>query len=97
MTYVEAFTRNGTPWVPMYIEAIEQETCIGCGRCFKVCCHDVLAMKAISEDGELVDADDGEAERLIMTIAAPGNCIGCRSCGRVCSSKSMKFVAADTL
>jgi Nif-specific ferredoxin III len=95
MTQSQTLTRDGTPWTPTYLEEIDAETCIGCGRCFKVCTHSVLEMKAFSEDGDLVDADDGDAERMVMTIADGGKCIGCGSCGRVCGSKSMKFLPAN--
>jgi Nif-specific ferredoxin III len=77
-------TRNGTQWIPRYADAIDHSKCIGCGRCFKVCSRDVLAMKGITEEGEWVDALDDEAERKVMTIAAPGNCIGCEACSKVC-------------
>jgi Nif-specific ferredoxin III len=44
----------------------------------------VLALKGVNEDGELVDLDDDEIERKVMTLADAGNCIGCGACGRVC-------------
>jgi ferredoxin len=37
MERAQALTRDGTPWEPMFLEAIDPESCIGCGRCFKVC------------------------------------------------------------
>ncbi len=80
----EPVTRNGTPWTPQYIESIDQATCIGCGRCFKVCGRGVLEMKGISEDDELVDADDEDAMRMVMTVANGGLCIGCNACATVC-------------
>ena len=89
-----ALTRDGTPWVPLYIDAIDQKKCIGCGRCFKVCGHGVLGMKGITEDEELVEADDDEAERMVMTIVDGGKCVGCHACGLVCGSKAMTHVAA---
>jgi Nif-specific ferredoxin III len=82
---VQAVTRDGRPWHPSYLLEIDPETCIGCGRCFKVCGNSVMDMKGITEDGELVclDADD-EIERKIMTVADPGACVGCAACSRVC-------------
>jgi Nif-specific ferredoxin III len=98
MSEFQALRRDGTPWQPMFIEAINGETCIGCGRCFKVCTHDVLAMKGMTEDDELVEPDDDEVERMVMTIANKGKCVGCESCVQVCGSKSISLIsAADAL
>jgi Nif-specific ferredoxin III len=82
---VQAVTRDGRPGQPSYLLEIDPETCIGCGRCFKVCGNSVMNMKGITEDGELVGLDsDDEIERKIMTVADPGACVGCAACSRVC-------------
>jgi formate hydrogenlyase subunit 6/NADH:ubiquinone oxidoreductase subunit I len=49
-------------------------------------------MKGISEDHELVDPDDGDAERMIMTVANAGSCIGCNACGMVCGKNAQTHV-----
>lgn len=90
----EYLTRDGTPWRPEYIEAIDAEQCIGCGRCFKVCGQNVLAMMGVDEDGELVDPEDDEVERMVMTIANKGLCMGCGACARVCGKNAQTHVAA---
>jgi Nif-specific ferredoxin III len=87
-------TRDGTPWEPMYIEAIDPEQCIGCGRCYKVCGWGVLKMMGLDEDGGLIDADDDDAERMVMTIGDKGKCIGCKSCARVCGKNAQTHVPA---
>jgi len=94
MTEFHALRRDGTPWQPKFVEEINGETCIGCGRCFKVCTHDVLAMMGMTEDDELVTPDDDEIERMVMTIANIGNCVGCESCVQVCGSKSITLISA---
>ena len=94
MSEVLALRRDGTSWDPMFIEVIDAETCIGCGRCFKVCGHGVLAMMGMTEDDDLVAADDDEAERMVMTIADRGRCIGCAACALVCSSKAIGLIPA---
>jgi Nif-specific ferredoxin III len=82
---VQSVTRDGRPWQPSYLLGIDPETCIGCGRCFKVCGRTVMDLKGITEDGEIVDLDgDDEILRKIMTVADPGACIGCGACSRVC-------------
>ena len=35
-------TRDGTPWTPSYLLAIDGGRCFGCGRCYKVCSRDVM-------------------------------------------------------
>lgn len=77
-------TRGGAPWEPKYLTAINSDDCIGCGRCFKVCGRDVLAMQALDEDGNIAE-EEGEAERYVMSIKNAGDCIGCGACARVCA------------
>lgn len=80
-----ALTRDGKTWTPSFLLGIDPQTCIGCGRCFKVCGRSVMTLMGISEDGELIGLDDDEEyERKVMTVTAPGACIGCAACSRVC-------------
>ena len=83
---MENVTRDGRSWHPDYLIAIDGKTCIGCGRCFKVCGRNVMTLKGLTEEGELVDLDDDddEIERKVMTMADAGACIGCGACARVC-------------
>ncbi len=89
---MDSSTRDGRAWEPEYLVGIDNATCIGCGRCFKVCGRSVMTLKGLTEDGELVDLDgdadedddDDEFERKIMTMADAGACIGCGACARVC-------------
>lgn len=82
---VRSLTRDGSPWEPAYLLAIDPETCIGCCRCFKACGRSVMSLKGVTEDGEIVALDDDdEFERKIMTVSNPGACIGCAACARAC-------------
>ena len=76
---------SGVVWTPRFITAINDEKCIGCGRCMKICAHGVLAPKEL---------DDEESARLYATIANPDDCIGCEACGRTCSKKAFAFEPA---
>jgi Nif-specific ferredoxin III len=88
---VQAFTRDGRAWTPSYLLAIDPETCIGCGRCFKVCGRDVMTLQGLTEDGDLVSLDDDdEILRKVMTVTDPGACIGCGACPRVCGKSAQK-------
>lgn len=96
-------SRDGTPWEPSYLVAINGKTCIGCGRCFKVCAREVMHLMGINEDEELVpcaaddDDDDEEFVRKVMVLDQPGNCIGCGSCARVCPKGCQAFEKASVL
>ena len=81
-------TRDGRDWVPQYLLAIDGQTCIGCGRCFKACGRGVMTLKGVDEDGEMVDLDndDDEIERKVMVMDDSGACVGCGACARVCPS-----------
>lgn len=92
MAEASATTQDGRAWTPAYLNSIHQETCIGCGRCYKVCGRNVLALCGLTEDGEIVGLDDDdEIERKIMTVADAGNCIGCGACGRVCPKDCHRY------
>ena len=92
-TIGQPVARDGTPWQPRYIEAIDAGACIGCGRCFKVCGRGVLTMVGMDEDGGLVEADDDDAERMVMTVTDKGRCIGCEACARVCGKAAQTHVS----
>jgi Nif-specific ferredoxin III len=82
---MDSTTRDGRPWTPEYLLAIDAEVCIGCGRCFKVCGRNVMTLKGVDEDGELVPLEDDEdVERKVMAMDDAGACIGCGACARVC-------------
>ena len=78
-------TRGGEEWTPSFINDLNQQTCIGCGRCYKVCPRDVFELvdraEALAEDEDDYDDDD---ETKVMAIANSDDCIGCQSCFRVC-------------
>ncbi|MGQ9869557.1 ferredoxin III, nif-specific [Leptodesmis sp.] len=85
MSVVTGLTLGGKVWTPKFVQEIEQDRCLGCGRCFKACGRDVLVLKAMNEEGEFVEnEEDEEIERKAMTIANFDNCIGCQACSRVC-------------
>jgi Nif-specific ferredoxin III len=93
-------TRDGTPWEPAYLIAIDGERCIGCGRCYKVCAREVMQLMGVNEDDELIacnDDDDEEFERKVMVLDRAGNCIGCGACARVCPKNCQTHVGASAL
>jgi Nif-specific ferredoxin III len=98
-------TRDGTAWEPVYITAINAETCIGCGRCFKVCSRDVMHLYGLNEDGDVLgkvtedddDDFDGDLNRKIMMLDNAGACIGCGSCARVCPKNCQTHTKASDI
>lgn len=88
MATLTSLTKGGTTWTPQFVQAIDMNKCLGCGRCFKICQRNVLELRAINEHGEFVDdEDDDEVLRKIMTIANGDDCIGCEACASICGKK----------
>jgi Nif-specific ferredoxin III len=85
MTTLTGLTFGGKAWTPKFLQAIDIARCIGCGRCLKACGRQVMELRALNEEGELVeDEEEDEIERKVMTLAYAENCVGCEACSRVC-------------
>ncbi|HAG94708.1 MAG: ferredoxin III, nif-specific [Pseudomonadales bacterium] len=81
-------TRGGAEWVPEFVTDLNASTCIGCGRCYKVCPRDVFELvdrgEEVDDDDDFYDDDD---EMMVMSIKDAMDCIGCKSCAAVCPKK----------
>jgi Nif-specific ferredoxin III len=86
MAYITGLTRNKKEWTPEFVMTLDEEVCIGCGRCYKVCAHDVLGFQELDED---------DSAKMFMMLENPGNCIGCGACGRTCSKKCFTFALVE--
>ena len=93
---------GGGLWTPKFVNEIDQEKCIGCGRCYKVCGREVLEMVGINSDGEMVrmsydedEDDDDEYDKKVMTIANVNNCVGCEACAKICPKQCYTHEAAQ--
>ncbi|RZF23633.1 ferredoxin III, nif-specific [Paraburkholderia sp. UYCP14C] len=88
---------RGEMWTPTFVSALDDEKCIGCGRCFRVCSRGVLQLVGVDEEGDLtpvVEDDDDEYEKKVMTIARRELCIGCTACARICPKKCYTHAVA---
>lgn len=94
MTYVAGLTAGGNPWTPQFLQTINWDTCLGCGRCFKACGRGVMALLALDEAGAIADEDDDEIERKVMAVVQPQNCIGCQACDRACPKRCHTYAPA---
>lgn len=90
---------SGIDWTPKFVKDIDLESCIGCGRCFRVCVHNVLKLVGLDADGQFVgmddDDDDDEYERKVMIAASQDNCIGCQACAQICPKSCYTHEAAQ--
>lgn len=82
MNMVTGTTRGGTSWTPAFVESLNAQRCIGCGRCFKVCPRDVFTLE--ERDGEEDEEEFSDDTRMVMVITGPEDCIGCQACSKVC-------------
>jgi Nif-specific ferredoxin III len=83
--HITGITRGGVAWTPAFVIALDQGTCIGCGRCYKVCSRNVFELieREVDDDD---DDDDGFSDdtSMVMSLANPMDCIGCEACSKVC-------------
>jgi Nif-specific ferredoxin III len=84
-----ALTRDGREWTPSYLLSVDYESCIGCGRCFKVCGQSV--MEPIEKPIDDEDDEDEACATTVMSVADSGACIGCGACARVCARGAHTF------
>jgi len=77
-----ALTRGGAAYTPTFITDLNQKTCIGCGRCYKVCPRDVFEL--VERDEDEIDEDMDDDQMSVMSLKNMLDCIGCGSCARVC-------------
>lgn len=92
-------TRGGAEWTPQFVTDLNQATCIGCGRCYKVCPRDVFELVERTDADEIEEDDDDdfyddEDEMMVMAIADEMDCIGCMACAKVCPKNCHTHVAA---
>lgn len=101
MSMITGLTRGGIEYTPAFVMEIDQNNCIGCGRCFKVCPRDVFdlvdredvdgldAMDDDYDDDDYGDDDDGFSDEaaMVMSLKDAMDCIGCGSCARICPKK----------
>jgi len=93
MSNIKGVTQGGEEWEPQFIQSINQDDCIGCGRCYKVCAREVFNLvekEDIDEDDDYYDDDDDEM-MMVMTISNPNDCIGCMACNKVCPKNCQSF------
>ncbi|MEO5358992.1 MAG: ferredoxin III, nif-specific [Nitrospirota bacterium] len=86
-----ALTRGGAAWTPRFLESIDINKCLGCGRCYKVCGRGVLELIDKPFEGEDDYGDD--LGNKVMSLSNPENCIGCEACARACTRKCHSHIA----
>lgn len=98
MSKWQALTRGGESWDPQFITEVDASTCIGCGRCYKVCTRDVFDLIEREIDDDDDDMDDYEDDvMMVMTVANADDCIGCGACARVCPKDCHSYQAASQI
>lgn len=95
MPNITGLTLGGFVWTPEFVTRINQDDCIGCGRCFKVCPRDVLDLVEKVTDDDDDDDDGGDAS--VMTLKNASDCIGCGACNRVCPKKCYSYAPSQAL
>jgi Nif-specific ferredoxin III len=87
MENITGITRGGSTWVPEFVVELNQENCIGCGRCYKVCPRDVFELVERDYGDEDDDDDFSDEPTMVMAIENALDCVGCQACAKVCPKK----------
>ncbi len=102
MSLITGLTRGGESYTPAFVIDINQASCIGCGRCFKVCPREVFDLIEREEVEDLLEADDyaddyddygddddgfSDDTAMVMSLKNAMDCIGCGACARICPKK----------
>ena len=84
-TVITGLTAGGQSWTPKFVTAIDAHSCIGCGRCYKVCSRDVFNLVDKADLlGDECDDDEMDDVMMVMTVKNAADCIGCEACAKVC-------------
>lgn len=67
-----------------YIPKVSLETCVGCGKCAKVCPILAISMKEESSEGT-----DGSKKGKKIPVIDEEICLGCGVCARNCPTKAI--------
>jgi len=102
MSTITGITCGGEEWIPAFVTDLNQGTCIGCGRCYKVCPRDVfelmdredLDLEEIDDDDDYDDDDFSDDTSMVMSLKNLMDCIGCQACSRVCPKKCLSHEPA---
>jgi Nif-specific ferredoxin III len=100
MATIVGQTRGGAIWDPQFIGQLNANSCIGCGRCYKVCSRDVFDLiekEEIEEDDDLYDDYDDDQVMMVMAVKDKLDCIGCGSCAKVCPKNCHSFESGSML
>ena len=57
---------SGASWTPTFVQSINEEKCIGCGRCFRVCPRGVLELVGLNDEGERMCRAMGDKDILFL-------------------------------
>ncbi|MEL6418962.1 MAG: ferredoxin III, nif-specific [Pseudomonadota bacterium] len=93
MSEITGLTRGGEAYTPKFVMELNQASCIGCGRCYKVCPRDVFTLVERGDiDADFEDDDDDfddDDNSMVMALSNALDCIGCEACSRVCPKNCM--------
>jgi len=88
MGILKGYTKDKSEWIPRFVESLDKNSCIGCGRCYKACPRGCLHPQEFEDE-------ETDTINIIMQIVDDKNCIGCCSCSIACPKGCFTHVTVE--
>lgn len=80
--------KDGSEWIPMFLEYVDAEKCTGCGLCVKICTGRCYEMQEIEVAGK---------KKKVSVAVRPKDCLGDCSCHLICPVPGAAMVCKPKL
>ncbi len=73
--WLEFVRADGRKWIPAFVKFVDEERCIGCGMCVRICLGNCYELREKIVNGK---------KKKVSVVVRPENCYGDCHCHKVC-------------